>query len=197
MKISKLAVVALFAAGFITTTASAAMAEDKPEIVVDCAEGYTAEYSEDGTSGGCVAIPDIQTIKPIDSCWVTEDGVNACARGFMPPVKTDVEITPYDAPIVCATPEDTASADAPVCKDAMLYDATDVTGEEPMPIDDGMLRDGEVTVDDPTLMYQSGVPMAASSTGDSSSNNLAALGVLVAALGALGIGISKQRASTK
>jgi hypothetical protein len=41
------------------------------------------------------------------------------------------------------------------------------------------------------------VPMAASSTGNSSSNTLAALGVLIAALGALGIGISKQRASAK
>jgi hypothetical protein len=261
MKISKLAIAALFAAGFITTGATASMAADTPyglldcpagysavysedgfsgscepdadiyttnlneividckegytaeysedgfsgscepdadiyttnlnEVVIDCKEGYTAEYSEDGTSGSCVPLSDIE-IKPITSCWETEDGVNVCARGLMGPVKTDVEVTPYDAPpIVCASPEGPTVEDVPVCKEAVLYDSTDTSGEEPMPIDD----DG--MVDDPTLMYQSGIPMAASSTEGSSSNTLAAFGVLVAALGALGIGISKQRASTK
>lgn len=224
MKISKLAVAALFAAGFITTGATAGMASDTPyglldcaegytavysddgfsgsceevadietittnEIVIDCKEGYTAEYSEDGSAGSCVAIPDIETIKPINSCWETKDGINVCARGLMGPVKTDVEITPYDAPVVCASPEDPTSEGLPECKTPTLYDSTDTSGEEPMLLDDGM-------VDDPTLMYQSGVPMAASATDNSSSNTLAAFGVLVAALGSLGIGISRQR-STK
>jgi len=223
MKISKLAVVAIFAAGFITTGATAGMASDTPyglldcaegytavysedgfngsceavvdidtmttnEIVIDCKEGYTAEYSEDGSAGSCVAIPDIQTLKPINSCWVTADGINVCARGYMPPVKTDVEITPYDAPVVCASPEDPTSADLAECKTPTLYDSADTSSEEPMLLDDGM-------VDDPTLMYQSGIPMTASATDNSASNTLAAFGVLVAALGALGIGISRQRAT--
>jgi hypothetical protein len=224
MKISKLAVAALFVAGFITTGATAGMASDTPyglldcaegytavysedgfsgscaaipdietittnEIVIDCKEGYTAEYSEDGSAGSCVAIPDIETIKPINSCWETEDGINVCARGYMPPVKTDVQITPYDAPAVCASPEDPTSAELADCKTPTLYDSTDISGEAPMPVD------GEGMVNDPTLMYQSGVPMAASATDNSSSNTLAAFGVLVAALGALGIGISRQRAA--
>ncbi|MFZ4117459.1 MAG: hypothetical protein ACOYKO_03110, partial [Rhodoluna sp.] len=60
MKISKIAIAALFAAGFVTASASAGFAEDepKPQIAIDCMEGYSAVYSEDGTSGSCEPVSD-------------------------------------------------------------------------------------------------------------------------------------------
>lgn len=190
MKISKFAIAALFAAGFITTSATAGFAEDKPAISGDCVEGYYAVYNEDGFVSCELDVPvDITDVKPIDSCWVTEDGIDVCARGGMVPMLLTVDepsIEPATEPTDCTVTTDAEGKEISACFRAVPFDA---------PVEDGTLlgtEDGEPVVDE-TLMYQSGVAMPASGSDNNSSNMLAAFGVLVAALGALGIGISKQR----
>jgi hypothetical protein len=188
MKISKIAIAALFAAGLVTASASAGFAEDepKPQISIDCIEGYSAVYSEDGSSGSCEAdaVAYDGDPKPIDSCWETEDGINVCARGGGVPMPATLDDTPVPIDATdCMLTIDADGNEVGSCEDFVLYDT---------PVEDGSV-DGEdkgVVVDE-TLMYQSGVAMSGSDSN--SSNMLAALGVLVAALGALGIGISRQK----
>lgn len=183
MKISKFVVVALFAAGFITTSASASYA-------TSCAVGYTAVENANWEDGmySCELESEIEILytepKPVDSCWETPEGGNVCARGAVAPEPyTTGEEVPMESTSYCM-PEEGEDA----CYDtAVPYEST---------LEDGSVtRDGEqveTTVDE-TLMYQSGVAMPASGSEPSSSNMLAAVGVLVGALGALGIGISRQR----
>ena len=191
MKISKIAIAALFAAGFITSSAAAGFADEKPQIQIDCMEGYSAVYSEDGSSGSCEedAVAYITEegdvdVKPIDSCWETEDGINVCARGGVVPMPAETDETPI-APETCSVSTDEEGNELTACYDAVPDDT---------PIEDGSIggEDKGIVVDE-TLMYQSGVAMSGSGSDSSSSNALAAFGVLVAALGALGIGISRQK----
>jgi hypothetical protein len=186
MKISKFALAALFAAGFLTASATAGFAEDKPEIVVDCVEGYYAVYSEDGSSASCEAEVSATDTDPRPTdCWVTPEGGNVCARGVVvpPPVVAEEEV-PVEVSAYCMPEEgeDVCNDVLPIPKEATLEDGS-------------VTRDGE-QVDAPvdeTLMYQSGVAMPASGSEPRSSNMLAAVGVLVGALGALAIGISRKR----
>ncbi len=189
MKISKIAIAALFAAGFITSSAAAGFADEKPPISIDCMEGDTAVYSEDGSSGSCEAEAEVYVDepRPIDSCWETEDGINVCARGgTVPGTANGEEPMPIDAPDCMITTD----ADGNVvrsCEEFVLYDTPADDGGLGGGIPDSWLRDDV----DETLMYQSGVAMSGSD--NSSSNALAAFGVLVGALGALGIGLSRQK----
>jgi hypothetical protein len=196
MKISKIAIAALFAAGFVTASASAGFAEDKIPQILDCAVGHSAVYSEDGTSGSCEADAEVYVDypQPIDSCWETEDGINVCARGGGVPMPTTLDDTPVAVDATdCMVTVDAEGYESTSCYDAVPF-TTDEDGGmiEPVDgeVDESLLRDGEV---DETLMYQSGVAMPASGSSDGSSNMLAAFGVLVGALGAFGIGISRQR----
>ena len=188
MKISKIAIAALFAAGLVTASASAGFAEDKVPQILDCAVGYSAVYSEDGTSGSCEAdaVAYDGDLKPIDSCWETEDGINVCARGGGVPMPATLDDTPVPIDATdCMLTIDADGNEVGSCEDFVLYDT---------PVEDGSV-DGEdkgVVVDE-TLMYQSGVAMPAAGSDSNSSNMLAAFGVLVGALGALGIGISRQK----
>jgi hypothetical protein len=75
------------------------------------------------------------------------------------------------------------------CEDIVLYDTPGEDGSIGGDVDESVLKNDV----DETLMYQSGVAMSGSGSDSSSSNALAAFGVLVAALGALGIGISRQK----
>jgi hypothetical protein len=115
-----------------------------------------------------------------NGCWTQTDAdgnsVDVCAKG--------VGITPINAEVDpsfgCGTVTDENGVDMEVCDAAVLPGAE---------------------------MYQTGVPemrndveltSAGGSNGsDSSSNTLAALGVLIAAAGAFGIGLSRQRAAKK
>lgn len=194
MKISRIAVSALFAAGLIAASASAGYAVDKPEISGDCIEGYITVYNEDGFVS-CVVDPEVSIteVKPIDSCWETEDGVNVCARGGVVPMPATFESEPMIPSDDCTSSTDADGNELTACADAVPYTIGE-DGEVIQPldggVDDSMLRDGEV---DETLMYQSGVAMPGSSSEIPASNLLAAFGVLVGALGAFGIGISRQR----
>ena len=153
------------------------------------ATAYTAEEVEAvefTAEDGEVVDPEIslysEETPAIDEngCWTQTDAdgnsVDVCAKG--------VGITPINAEVDpsfgCGTVTDENGVDMQVCADSGL------TGEE---------------------MYQTGVPemrndveltSAGGSNGsDSSSNTLAALGVLIAAAGAFGIGLSRQRAAKK
>jgi hypothetical protein len=189
MKISKIAIAALFAAGFITASASAGFAEDKIPPILDCPVGYSAVYSEDGSSGSCEAEAEVYVDdpRPIDSCWETEDGTNVCARGGMVPMPANGEEETPIEPTDCMVTIDAEGNELTACYDAVPYDTTTEDGSLGGEVDESVLRN-EV---DETLMFQSGV--AKSGSDNSSSNALAAFGVLVAALGALGIGISRQK----
>jgi hypothetical protein len=112
-----------------------------------------------------------------NGCWTQTDAdgnsVDVCAKEVVP-ISLEVDTTG------CGVVTDENGVDMQVCADGVL------TGEE---------------------MYQTGVPemrndveltTAGGPAGsESSSNTLAALGVLVAAAGAFGIGLSRQRAAKK
>jgi hypothetical protein len=185
MKISKIAIAVLFAAGFLTASATSSMA-------TSCAEGYKAV--EGDTTGMIYVCEPIETpeesvdVKPIDSCWETEDGSEVCARGVMEPMPATEEETPVDGGD-CAVSVDADGNELEACYDAVPYE---VTGEEGEP--ESLSAE---TVDE-SLMFQSGVTKSGATPNDqTASSALAAFGVLVGALGALGIGISRQRAAKK
>jgi len=230
MKISKMAIAVLFAAGFLTTSATASMA-------TSCAEGYTAvEGEETGMMYTCEPIESVEgevvepvegdvDVKPIDSCWSTDDGIDVCARGAEMPitafqtepeaepiesVEGDVDVKPIDScwsaadgTEVCSRsavpmPAEGAPVDSDVCDPTGLVDAE---GNQPeqcfydMPSEAGV--EGEL------LKNNDGVDetlmyqsgVASAAPDQTVSNTLAAFGVLVGVLGAFGIAISRQRAS--
>ena len=181
MKISKIAIVALFAAGFLTTAAS-------PSMATSCAEGYVAvegEFPDPMYTCEPIETPEESVdVKPIDSCWTNEDGSEVCARGITEPMPVSLEDVPVDGGD-CTISTDPDGNELKACYDAVPYE---VTGEE----GEGVVVD-EGTVDE-TLMYQSGVTKSGATPNDqTASSTLAAFGVLVGALGALGIAISRQK----
>ena len=190
MKISKIAIAVLFAAGFLTTSATSSMA-------TSCAEGYKAvegEFPDPMYTCEPIETPEESVdVKPIDSCWKTEDGTDVCARGVIEPMPATGEETPVDGGV--CDPEASGLVDSEgKTPEACYYDAVpyEVTGEEgePEPV-------SAETVDE-SLMFQSGVTKSGATPNDqTASSALAAFGVLVGALGALGIGISRQRAAKK
>jgi hypothetical protein len=185
MKISKIAIAVLFAAGFLTTSATSSMA-------TSCAEGYIAvegEFPDPMYTCEPIETPEESVdVKPIDSCWETEDGSEVCARGLMEPIPANAEQTPVEGGD-CAVSVDADGNELKACYDAVPYEVPSEEGE-------GVIVD-EGTVDE-TLMFQSGVTKSGATPNDqTASSALAAFGVLVGALGALGIGISRQRAAKK
>lgn len=184
MKISKIAIVALFAAGFLTTAAS-------PSMAMSCAVGYVAVETGTEAEYSCEPIEATQEnvdVKPIDSCWTTEDGTDVCARGLMAPMPANGEEVPVEGGD-CSISTDPEGNELKACFDAVPYE---VTGEE----GEGVVAD-EGTVDE-SLMMQSGVAKSgATPNTQTASNTLAAFGVLVGALGALGIGLSREREAKK
>jgi len=122
---------------------------------------------------------------------VSADGVN----GTCEPVPTT-----FEAPVPasgCVNVDDQNTTDPSPCVIAyssVPADATDTSGD--VTTDSSQISENSV----PTLMSRD-VKFKSTATGasdnSSKSNLLAALGVLVAALGALGIGLSNQRAAKK
>jgi hypothetical protein len=197
MKISKIAVAAIFAAGFVSVPTTLVIADTREQddlMVIQCINEYTEEEGykcidttpEEGveytTEEGDV------DVKPIDSCWTTEDGSEVCARGLMEPMPANGEEVPVDGGD-CTISTDPDGNELKACYDAVPYEVPGEEGEGVV-VDDG-------TVDE-TLMFQSGVTKSGATPNDqTASSALAAFGVLVGALGALGIGISRQRAAKK
>jgi hypothetical protein len=157
-------------------------------MATSCAEGYKAvegEFPDPMYTCEPIETPEENVdVKPIDSCWTTEDGSEVCARGLMEPMPANGEGTPVDGGD-CAISTDPDGNELKACYDAVPYE---VPGEE----GEGVVVD-EGTVDE-TLMYQSGVTKSGATPDDqTASNTLAAFGVLVGALGALAIALSRQK----
>ena len=191
MKLHKLAIAVLFAGGMIGASASMASAETPFELT-DCAVGYEAVLSDDGVSGTCepVAVAYEEFNTDDGTCWITQDGGNVCARGGVPgsteePVPTDLcyDATDADGNFI-----------GNICE-ISAYNTLPTDGEVDPCQETPEICEITVGAIDDTLMYKN-LELAGSADG-SSSNTLAALGVLFAALGAFGIGLSNQKNQTK
>jgi len=191
MKLQKFLIAGLLVTAFSGLSAGASQA-------LSCAGGFEPKDGDSMTE--CVAIEPVEataytaedgeSVDPeptlyteetpaIDEngCWTQTDAdgnsVDVCAKDIVP-ISLEVDTTG------CGVVTDENGVDMQVCADGVL------TGEE---------------------MYQTGVPemrndVALTSAGgpvgsESSSNTLAAFGVLIAAAGAFGIGLSRQRAAKK
>ena len=191
MKLQKFLIAGLLVTAFSGLSAGASQA-------LSCAVGFEPKDGDSMTE--CVAIEPVEAVaytaedgEAVDpeptlyteetpapdenGCWTQTDAdgnsVDVCAKDIVP-ISLEVDTTG------CGVVTDENGVDTQVCADGVL------TGEE---------------------MYQTGVPemrndveltSAGGSNGsDSSSNTLAALGVLIAAAGAFGIGLSRQRAAKK
>jgi len=217
MKLQKIAVIGLFALSFAGISAAAAQAVDAPadnQISIDCATGYEAVYSADGSSGNCEPIAttyseDISAktdgglvAQPLDAngCWVNTDSEgnesNVCARGAFPTLTSE---EPIDPAVGCGTVVDENGVDNTVCQDVMYSTLpAETDGGLGTPGDVQLLDENGVPIMDKVnpIMYSSGLASGQPPV-DKTSNLLAALGVLVAAAGAFGIGLSKERAAKK
>lgn len=193
MKLHKLAISVLFVGGMIGASASmASAADEKPQILIDCIEGYEAVYSDDGASGTCepVAVAYEELNTDDGTCWTNEDGVNACARGGV--LGSTEDPVPASG---CTTTTDADGNESTICMDQVAYNTLPTDGQvDPCQETPEMCQMTVGAVDD-TLMYKN-LQLGGSADG-SSSNTLAALGVLFAALGAFGIGLSNQKNQAK
>jgi hypothetical protein len=190
MKISKIAIAALFAAGFVTVPTTFALGETRDQddtMVIQCINEYTEEEGykcietdpEEGvaytTEQGDV------DVQPIDSCWTTEDGTDVCARGGMVPTPDTGE----ELPGVPVDPSDCLVSSEAEGQGWMACPGSTEEGDGVAYLED--------MPEDRSLMMQNGVAKSAGTPDQTASSTLAAFGVLVAALGALGIGISRQK----
>jgi hypothetical protein len=192
MKLQKFLIAGLLVTAFSGLSAGASQA-------LSCAVGFEPKDGDSMTE--CVAIEPVEAIaytaedgEAVDpeptlyteetpapdenGCWTQTDAdgnsVDVCAKGGLVPISAEFDTTG------CGVVTDENGVDMQVCADGVL------TGEE---------------------TYQTGVPEMRNDVelttargpagSESSSNTLAALGVLVAAAGAFGIGLSRQRAAKK
>ena len=191
MKLHKLAIAVLFAGGMIGASASMASAETPFELT-DCAVGYEAILSDDGVSGTCepVAVAYEELNTDDGTCWTTPEGGDVCARGGV--------LGSTEEPVPASECYDATDADGNsignVCE-ISAYNTLPADGEVDPCLETPEMCQMTVGAVDDTLMYKN-ISLAGSADG-SSSNTLAALGVLFAALGAFGIGLSNQKNQTK
>lgn len=176
MKAKSVAVLALVLGGMFIGTGSA-MAEDDIAILPKpvCAENEYMEFDENGEYFCTEVAPDSGEDTPgvIDSCWVTEDGVDVCARGFV----TGEEPEPIDE--TCTTTINEDGTENFICADwmsstGMVPDGGVLNGE---PNEDGLIMEK-------TLM----------STGvqDSTTGTLAFLGLFFGLVGGAAIALNKK-----
>jgi hypothetical protein len=197
MKLQKIAVIGLFALSFAGVSAGAAQAIDAPDgsqIIIDCAGGYEAVYTSDGSSGTCEPIAttyseDISAYSEngadeqqvdVNGCWTNVDATGnaesyVCSRSAVPTLTSE---EPIDPAVGCGTVVDENGVDNTVCADVMYSGG---------PVDDNGVPIMEKGID---LMSANGL---AGPKAQDSSNILAALGVLIAAAAAFAIGLSKER----
>ena len=193
MKLQKFLIAGLLVTAFSGLSAGASQA-------LSCAVGFEPKDGDSMTE--CVAIEPVEAI-----AYTAEDG-----EAVDPEPTLYTEETPAPDENGCWTQTDADGNSVDVCAKGTDFGAVDlelgttgcgvVTDENG--VDMQVCADGVLTGEE---MYQTGVPemrndveltSAGGSNGsDSSSNTLAALGVLIAAAGAFGIGLSRQRAAKK
>jgi hypothetical protein len=169
----------------LTTSATAVMADEKPEVAA-CSEGFYSVESSDG-SYACEEV-NVEDLKPIDSCWTTEDGTDVCARGAIAPMPANVEDTPVDSS-ECSSTTDDKGVSSEVCMKAVPFSGT--------PEEDGGVGYVDDAPVDRELMFQSGVAETLESPADPTvSIAVAIFGVLAGALLALVI-VKNRRKEAK
>jgi len=200
MKLQNFLIAGLLVTAFSGLSAGASQA-------LSCAVGFEPKDGHSMTE--CVAI------EPVEATAYTTEEVEAIEFTAEDGEVVDPEITLYseETPAInengCWTQTDADGNSVDVCAKGVITDEVDpnfgcgtVTDENG--VDMQVCADSGLTGEE---MYQTGVPemrndveltSAGGSNGsDSSSNTLAALGVLIAAAGAFGIGLSRQRAAKK
>jgi hypothetical protein len=193
MKISKVLIAAMFAAGFVSVPTTLVMADTREQddlMVVQCLNEYTEEEGYnciDTTPEEGVAYTtgegDVD-VKPIDSCWTTEDGLDVCARGGMVPTPATLEDTPVDSD--CSVTTDDQGVSSEVCLKAVPYSTTPEEDDSVAYLEDGPVDD--------TLMFQSGEAKTLATPADPTvSNAVAIFAVLAGALWALVIVMNRRK----
>jgi hypothetical protein len=191
MKLQKFLIAGLLVTAFSGLSAGASQA-------LSCAGGFEPKDGDSMTE--CVAIEPVEAV-----AYTATDG-----EAVDPEPTLYTEETPAPDENGCWTQTDADGNSVDVCAKEVVpisleVDTTGcgvVTGENG--VDMQVCADGVLTGEE---MYQTGVPemrndveltTAGGPAGsESSSNTLAALGVLVAAAGAFGIGLSRQRTAKK
>jgi hypothetical protein len=200
MKLQKFLIAGLLVTAFSGLSAGASQA-------LSCAVGFEPKDGHSMTE--CVAV------EPVEAVAYTTEEVEAIEFTAEDGEVVDPEITLYseETPSIdengCWTQTDADGNSVDVCAKGAITEEVDpnfgcgtVTDENG--VDMQVCADSGLTGEE---MYQTGVPemrndveltSAGGSNGsDSSSNTLAALGVLIAAAGAFGIALSRQRAAKK
>ena len=178
MKISKILIAAMFAAGFLTVSAT-------PGMATSCAVGYKSITLENGMYSCEAELEEnVEDVKPIDSCWTTEDGSEVCARGAMVPMTATLDDTPVESD--CSVTTDDQSVSSEVCLEAVPYGTTSEEDDSVAYLEDGPVDD--------TLMLQSGEAKTLATPADPTvSNAVAIFAVLVGALWALVIVMNRRK----
>lgn len=175
MKAKSLVVLGLVLGGMFTGVGSA-LAEDDIAVLPKpvCAENEVIDFDAEGQPF-CVAVTTFE--EPIEGevspCWVTEDGTDVCARGFV----TSEEPAPIDETCTTSITED--GTESFVCADWMATTGM-APGEETL---DGVPLNDDVSMYEKSLM--------ANSVGESSNGTLAFLGLFFGLLGGAAIALRK------
>lgn len=194
MKLQKFLIIGMLAAAFSGLSVGASQAlscaegfEPKDGGMVECvsidSSAYTAIDGEDVYPEVAAYSEDTPTVDE-NNCWTSTDADGnesyVCSRSAVPLPGSDFQ---DGSGVDCTTTVDETGAELTACPDVM-YSSGQVD-ENGVPI---------MEKRDIDLISANGL---AGPKAQDSSNLLAALGVLVAAAGAFGIGLSKQRAVKK
>lgn len=181
MKVKNLLVLGLVVGGMFVGAGSA-MAEDDIAILPKpvCAENEVAVFDGDGNSS-CAEVTTFSeenTDVTTDPCWVTEDGVDVCARGFV----GSEEPMPIEE--TCTSSIDEDGVESTVC-----YDIMATTGMTP-----GDENLGGVPMDDQNRILEKGYSLT--SAQSSTNGTLTFLGLFFGLLGGAAIAL-KNKPRTK
>lgn len=181
MKIQKLAVLALVAAGMFFAGGSNAFAYDSKDAPqTDCVDGYYPTLDSEGMP----TCEPIELIDPTDEvvisdgeCWTNEDGVEACARTFT----TEVEPQPIDS--TCEVVKEDGTIETTACSDLIAYSG--------VPIQDG----GDLVLMESKSGMEKSFTFA--SSGTQQDGTLAFLGMFFGLVGAAALALIKNPVAKK
>lgn len=175
MKAKSLVVVGLVVGGMFVGAGSA-FAEDDIAVLPKpvCAENEYIDFDDAGNPFCTVVSTTAEEEMSVDPCWVTEDGVDVCARGFV----TSEEPMPIDETCTATINED--GTESTVCYDIMASTGM-VPGEETL---------GGVPMDDQMRILEKGYSLT--SAQSSTDGTLAFLGLFFGLLGGTVIALKNK-----